>query len=187
LSTLTRFFARPAPVVARELIGAAFTVDGVGGEIVETEAYEPHDPASHSFRGMTARNASMFGPPAHAYVYRIYGLHWCFNMVAERGSAVLIRALEPLTGLDAMISRRGAADPKTLCAGPGRLCQALAIEGRHDGLPLAEPPFALSLPKQSRSVDVATRIGVREATPAHLRYCMAGSAYLSRKARSSQS
>lgn len=178
---LEAFFARPADVVARELIGAVFTVDGVGGEIVETEAYGPGDPASHSFRGQTARNASMFGPPAHAYVYRIYGLHWCFNMVAERGSAVLIRALAPSEQIDAMMARRRTAALKLLCAGPGRLCEALGIDRRHDGMPLGRKPFALLLPKRPGPVVTGARIGVREDTPAALRFCQAGSPYLSRK------
>jgi DNA-3-methyladenine glycosylase len=178
---LEAFFARSADVVARELIGALFTVDGVGGEIVETEAYGPGDPASHSFRGKTARNASMFGPSGHAYVYRIYGLHWCFNMVAERGSAVLIRVLAPTERVDAMMTRRHTAELKQLCAGPGRLCQALAIDRRHDGLSLGGNPFLLRLPARRSAVVTGVRIGVREEMPAALRFCKAGSPYLSRK------
>ncbi len=178
---LDAFFARSADVVARELIGATFTVDGAGGEIVETEAYGPGDPASHSFRGQTARNASMFGPPAHAYVYRIYGLHWCFNMVAERGSAVLIRALAPAERVDAMQARRRTTELKQLCAGPGRLCEALAIDSRLDGMPLACKPFSLRLAARQTAVVTGVRIGVREETPAALRFCKAGSPYLSRR------
>ena len=177
---LESFFARPAPIVARELIGALLTVDGVGGEIVETEAYAPDDPASHSFRGPTARNASMFGPPAHAYVYRIYGLHWCFNMVAERGSAILIRALEPQFGVDEMIARRRTSELKHLCAGPGRLCEALAIDRRHDGRDLSRSPFSLSLAPHRAAIVTTSRIGVREQKVAELRFCKAGSRYLSR-------
>jgi DNA-3-methyladenine glycosylase len=178
---LEAFFARPADVVARELIGALFWVDGVGGEIVETEAYAPDDPASHSFRGQTARNASMFGPPAHAYVYRIYGLHWCFNMVAERGSAVLIRALAPTERVEAMIARRRTAELKQLCAGPGRLCEALGIDRSLDGMSLGRKPFSLQLAVRRSAVVTGVRIGVREETPAALRFCKAGSPYLSRK------
>ncbi|MDB5643893.1 MAG: putative 3-methyladenine glycosylase, partial [Hyphomicrobiales bacterium] len=125
-------------------------------------------------------NASMFGPPGHAYVYRIYGLHWCFNMVAEPGSAVLIRALAPDIGAETMMARRRTADPRKLCAGPGRLCEALAIDRRLDGLRLADPPFSLRLAKTPPIAVTSARIGVREAEPLHLRFCKTGSAYLSR-------
>jgi DNA-3-methyladenine glycosylase len=158
-------------------------VDGVGGPIVEVEAYDSEDPAAHGFRGRTPRNASMFGPPGHAYVYRSYGIHWCLNLVCEgegHAAAVLIRALEPAHGIEAMELRRGLVDPRLLCAGPGRLCQALGITRDYDGLPLDERPFEL-LPAGSPVTVVAVpRIGISVATDLPWRYCAAGSPYLSR-------
>src|SRR5215471_20255938 len=140
------FFARSVHEVAPELIGATLLVDGVGGLIVELEAYDQDDPASHGFRGPTLRTAPMFGPPGRAYVYRSYGIHWCLNLVcAEEGraEAALVRALEPTSGLAAMRERRGVEPARALCSGPGKLCQALGITRALDGLPLDEPPFAL--------------------------------------------
>src|SRR6201982_943257 len=134
-----KFFARSVHEVAPELIGATLLFNGAGGMIVEVEAYHQTDPAAHSFRGRTARNAVMFGPPGYAYVYRSYGILWCLNFVCEpegSASAVLIRALAPTTGLPAMRRRRGLADERLLCAGPGRLCEALGITGAHNGLAL---------------------------------------------------
>uniref|UniRef100_UPI0035CBC2DD DNA-3-methyladenine glycosylase n=1 Tax=uncultured Sphingomonas sp. TaxID=158754 RepID=UPI0035CBC2DD len=177
------FFARDAATVARALIGAGLTVDGVGGTIVETEAYDPDDPASHSFGGPTRRNAAMFGPVAHAYVYRIYGLHWCLNFVCSAGSpgsAVLIRAIEPLEGLDVMRSRRGGVADRLLCSGPGRLAQALAIDARLDGKPLGEPPFAMSMPGSAPAVIPGPRIGIAKAAQTPWRFSLAGSRYLSK-------
>jgi DNA-3-methyladenine glycosylase len=169
--------------VAPELIGAQLLVAGVGGRIVEVEAYDQEDPASHGFGGRTARNASMFGPPGLAYVYRSYGIHWCLNLVCEGegvASAVLVRALEPTHGLDAMRARRGLEDPRLLCSGPGRLCQALTITGEHDGLPLDRSPFELRGREQPVEVATGPRVGITRAAELPWRYVEAGSRFLSR-------
>jgi len=179
-------FARSVHDVAPALIGAALLVDGVGGRIVEVEAYDGEDPASHGFRGETARNRSMFGPPGHAYVYRSYGIHWCLNLVCDepgRAEAVLVRALEPTHGLGRMIERRGTEDVRLLCSGPGRLCEALGITGEHDGLPLDRPPFRLEPAPASVDVVAGPRIGLSRATERPWRYAEAGSRYLSRALR----
>jgi DNA-3-methyladenine glycosylase len=183
---LTRaFFARSVHEVAPELIGCTLLVDGVGGRIVEVEAYDPTDPASHSFRGETARNRSMFGPPGRAYVYRSYGVHWCVNLVCADASAALVRALEPTQGLEAMAERRSVSDARLYCSGPGRLCQALAITSALDGLPLDQPPFELRAECEPVAVMAATRIGISRAAELHWRYCEQGSRFLSRPARPS--
>lgn len=175
------FWARHPADVARDLIGWEVCVHGIGGRVVETEAYHHEDPASHSFPGPTARNAVMFGPPAHAYVYRSYGIHWCLNVVCgeDPGSAVLIRALEPLHGLDVMRERRGLADPRALCSGPGKLCQALAVTREHDGLPLDHAPFDLR-EGAARGIVTGPRIGITKAAEVPWRFGEAGSRYLSR-------
>jgi DNA-3-methyladenine glycosylase len=177
------FFGRDVNAVARDLVGVTFLVNGVGGVIVETEAYAPDDPASHSFPGRTRRNATMFGPPGHLYVYRSYGVHWCANVVCGPpgvGAAVLLRALEPTVGLDEMRRRRGLHESRLLCAGPGRLTQALGLSGEHDGLPLDRPPFRLL----ALSADVETvagpRIGISRAEARPWRYGLKGSAFVSR-------
>jgi len=169
--------------VARELLGCTFLVDGVGGLVVETEAYAPSDPASHAFRGPTARNVAMFGLPGHLYVYRSYGIHWCANVVCEAegvGAAVLLRALEPTAGLEVMADRRGVADPRLLCAGPGRLTQALGLTVEHDGSALDRSPFALLPRVEDPEVVVGPRVGISSATDLPWRYAVAGSAYVSR-------
>jgi DNA-3-methyladenine glycosylase len=176
-------FARSVHVVAPEMIGATLLVDGVGGRIVEVEAYDQEDPASHAYRGRTQRNASMFGPPGHAYVYRSYGIHWCLNLVCEDESvpsAVLVRALEPTDGLDEMRKRRGVDDPRLLTSGPGRLCQALGITREHDGLPLDRPPFELLECAAPVQVLAGARVGITRATELPWRYVEAGSRFLSR-------
>jgi DNA-3-methyladenine glycosylase len=180
------FFARSVHEVAEELIGASFLVDGVGGTIVEVEAYHHDDPAAHGFRGRTERNASMFGPPGRAYVYRSYGIHWCVNFVCEAeevADAVLIRALEPTHGLETMRRRRGVENDRLLCAGPGRLCQALAITRAHDGLPLDRPPFRLEPRTQEPELLRGPRVGITRAVELPWRYGLAGSRYLSRALR----
>jgi DNA-3-methyladenine glycosylase len=176
-------FARSVHDLAPELIGATLLVDGVGGRIVEVEAYDHEDPASHGYRGRTARNASMFGPPGHAYVYRSYGIHWCLNLVCEAvgvANAILVRALEPTHGLEAMRERRGLENPMLLCSGPGRLCQALGITREHDGLALDRPPFELF--ERDRRVEVVAgpRIGITRAAELPWRYVEAGSRFVSR-------
>lgn len=174
------FFHQDIATVARSLIGAMLLVDGVGGRIVETEAYDSSDSASHSFRGQTGANAVMFGPVAHAYVYRIYGLHWCLNFVAgPPGSAVLIRALEPVEGLEQMFARRGTADPRKLCAGPGRLCQALAIDGSLNGASLSAPPFDLRPAAVPSAIITGPRIGISRGVETPRRFGAEGSRYLS--------
>ncbi len=175
------FFARDAPAVARDLIGIAMLVNGVGGRIVETEAYDAQDAASHSFRGPTPRNAVMFGPPGHVYVYRIYGMHWCVNFTCGNGAAVLIRALEPGSGIETMRVRRNGAVDRLLCAGPGRLCQALAIDSSMNGLPVDAPPFDLHGQPGDTEVTATTRIGIRVAADIPWRFCLAGSPFVSRR------
>lgn len=182
---LTReFFARSVHEVAPELIGATLLVDEVGGTIVEVEAYDQDDPASHGFGGPTPRTASMFGPPGHAYVYRSYGIHWCLNLVCApdgRAEAALVRALEPTRGLAAMRERRGLEAARALCSGPGKLCQALGITRACDGLALDEPPFELVAQESEPQLVVGPRIGITRAVEQRWRYGLAGSPYLSRR------
>jgi DNA-3-methyladenine glycosylase len=171
---------------APALIGWTLLLDGVGGRIVEVEAYAADDPASHSYRGPTRRTAVMFGPPGHLYVYRSYGLHWCANIVCEkagRGAAVLLRALEPTDGLDEMRARRGVADVRLLCAGPGRLTQALGLTREHDGADLTRPPFALVPPAAPVPIERTPRIGITKAVEKPWRYVEAGSSWSSRARR----
>ena len=178
-----RFFDRNVVAVARALIGATLTVDGVGGVIVETEAYHQREPAAHSYGGRTDRNAVMFGPPGHAYVYRSYGIHWCLNFVCGRegmASAVLIRALKPTEGIAAMRRRRGTGNLRTLCSGPGKLCEALGVTAAHNGLALDAPPFRI-VPRSMRPrILVGPRIGISKAMDLPWRFGLAGSKFLSR-------
>jgi len=180
------FFDRPVLKVAPDLIGAMLLVDGVGGIIVEVEAYHHTDPAAHSYRGMTERNAVMFGPPGFAYVYRSYGIHWCLNFVCERAgsaSAVLIRALEPAAGIAAMRRRRGVPETLALCSGPGKLCQALGVSHRHNGLALDRAPFKLRARTEKPEIVVGSRIGITKAVDEPWRYGLKGSRFLSRPFR----
>jgi DNA-3-methyladenine glycosylase len=179
------FFARDVVTVARDLIGTRLLVDGVGGIIVETEAYDRDDPASHSFRGPTPRNAAMFGPAGCAYIYRSYGIHWCLNFVCgetETGRAVLIRAIEPTHGLKRMIAARGLAAPRLLCSGPGRLTQALSLTIEHNHRPLDEPPF-LILPRERPVPTIVSgpRIGISQAVDRPWRFGLQGSPFLSKR------
>jgi DNA-3-methyladenine glycosylase len=187
LTRLTRaFFAGSVHEIAPELIGATLLVEGVGGVIVEVEAYDHEDPAAHGFRGRTERNASMFGPPGRAYVYRSYGIHWCLNFVCEDvgvANAVLVRALEPTHRLDAMRARRGMENERLLCAGPGRLCQALGVTREHDGLALDEPPFELHARTREPDLVRGPRVGITKAVEQPWRYGLAGSRFLSRPFR----
>lgn len=179
------FEASPV-LLARALIGVELLVDGVGGRIVETEAYDADDPASHSHGGLRPRNASMFGPPGLAYVYRSYGLHWCLNVVCREpghGAAVLIRAMEPTVGIDRMQARRGMQDLRLLCAGPGRVAQALGISREHDGLPMDCAPFQWRRSRDATAPSLACgpRIGISKAQDLPWRFGLAGSRFLSRR------
>ncbi len=177
-------FEASSAAVAEALIGALLLVDGAGGVIVETEAYDRDDPASHSHRGPTPRNASMFGPPGRAYVYRSYGMHWCLNVVcreAGHGAGVLIRAVEPTAGIERMRARRGVADDRLLCSGPGRLAQALGVDRSHDGLPLDAPPFELVPAAAPPAVVRGPRIGISKAVELPWRFGLAGSPFVSRR------
>jgi DNA-3-methyladenine glycosylase len=181
-----RFFARSVHELAPELIGATLLVGGVGGRIVELEAYDQEDPASHAFRGPTPRNNVMFGPPGYAYVYRSYGIHWCLNLACDvegRAEAALIRALEPTHGLDAMRKRRGTDAERALCSGPGKLCQALGVTHDHNGLPLDEPPFELFARTATPRIVTGPRIGITRATERPWRYALEDSPFLSRPLR----
>ena len=172
---------------APALLGWTLLVDGVGGRIVEVEAYEQSDEASHSFRGPTRRTEVMFGEPGRLYVYRSYGLHWCANIVCEapgRGAAVLLRALEPTHGLESMRARRGLEAARLLCSGPGRLTQALGVTGEHDGASLLCPPFELLAPSQAPEIEQTPRIGITKARERPWRYVVAGTPFASRPTRS---
>lgn len=182
-----KFFNRSVHDVAPELIGATLMIDGAGGVIVEVEAYHHTDPAAHSYVGRTDRNAVMFGPPGVAYVYRSYGIHWCVNFVCEAegsASAVLIRALEPVAGIAAMRRRRGKdlalPDDRALCSGPGKLCQALGVSIKHNGLALDLPPFELRARTAMPEIAVGPRIGITKAVDAPWRYGLKGSKFLSK-------
>lgn len=177
------FFNRSVLEVAPDLIGATLLVDGVGGRIVELEAYHHTEPAAHSYNGPTPRNAVMFGPAGYAYIYRSYGIHWCLNFVCEpagSASAVLIRALEPVEGLPLMRRRRGLSDPRLLCSGPGRLCEALRVTAVHNGLALDAPPFALLAKPEPVEIVVGVRIGITKAVDKPWRYGEKGSRFLSK-------
>jgi DNA-3-methyladenine glycosylase len=170
--------------VAQALIGAILTIAGVGGRIVETEAYDRLDPASHSFAGPTARNQAMFGPPGRAYVYRSYGIHWCLNFVCREkghGAGVLIRALEPLMGLDLMRERRDVDDVRLLCSGPGRVGQALGIRPDMNGMRLDQSPFHVVSAVEQADLIRGPRIGISKAMEVHWRFGMRDSPFISRR------
>jgi len=178
-----RFFARSVHAVAPDLIGVTLLVNGVGGRIVEVEAYHHTDPAAHSYNGRTERNAVMFGPPGYAYVYRSYGIHWGLNFVCEEegsASAVLIRALEPTEGLPVMRRRRGLKEERMLCSGPGKLGEALAITRAQNGLALDKPPFELQTRTGEPEIVAGPRIGITKAADAPWRYGLKRSPFLSK-------
>ena len=178
-----KFFDRSVHEVAPELIGATLLFNGAGGVIVEVEAYHHTDPAAHSYRGPTPRNAVMFGPPGFSYVYRSYGIHWCLNFVCEAegsASAVLIRALEPVAGLPTMRRRRGLPDERALCSGPGKLAEALGVTIKHNALPLDRAPFELRARPAEPEIVTGPRIGITKAVEHPWRYGLKGSKFLSK-------
>ena len=177
------FFGRSVHEVAPDLIGATLLVNGVGGIIVEVEAYHHTEPAAHSYRGPTPRNQVMFGPPGFVYVYRSYGIHWCVNFVCEKAgsaSAVLIRALEPTHGIAAMRRRRHLDDERALCSGPGKLTEALGITSAHNGLALDAPPMALYARAEKPEIVAGVRIGITKAAALPWRYGLKASKFLSK-------
>jgi DNA-3-methyladenine glycosylase len=177
------FFARHVLEVAPDLIGVTMLMNGVGGIIVEVEAYHHTEPAAHSFNGPTPRNSVMFGPPGFVYVYRSYGIHWCVNFVCEKAgsaSAVLIRALQPTHGIPAMRRRRGLQDEKSLCSGPGKLTEALGITHQHNALALDAPPFALHARVGKPDIVAGARIGLTKAVELPWRYGLKDSKFLSK-------
>ena len=177
-------FLNPSNEVARQLIGATFVINGVGGIIVETEAYDQSEPASHTYMGKTLRNAAMFGAPGCAYVYRSYGIHWCLNFVCEReghGAGVLIRAIEPLFGVDIMRERRGVMDAYQLCSGPGKLGQALGVVHAYNEMSLYQQPFELVVSRSSPNIVSGSRIGISKAVDLPWRFGLADSPFVSRK------
>jgi DNA-3-methyladenine glycosylase len=179
-------FMKGAPHVARRLIGTTLLISGVGGVIVETEAYDEGEEASHAFRGLTPRTKVLFGPPGRAYVYLSYGLHWCLNFVCREdghGAGVLIRALEPTVGLSTMRMRRGEMEASRLCAGPGRLCRALDVTDALNGRRIDQMPFRLLSPDSRPTVVVGTRIGITKAVAKLWRFGLKGSPALSRPFR----
>ena len=186
------FYSRPAPVVAPDLLGRLLVRKGTAGllsaRIVECEAYQEDDPASHSFRGLTNRTAVMFGPPGHLYVYFSYGAHWCMNVVTGDdgdGSAVLLRAAEPMSGIEVMQARRGRTESRLLCSGPGRLTQAFGVTGADNGLDLVcGHDLNLSKGRPVDQADVATspRVGISLAREQPWRFFEAGSSFVSRRA-----
>jgi DNA-3-methyladenine glycosylase len=183
------FYARPVLDVARDLVGCVVRHAECAGVIVETEAYHDSEPACHAFVGLTPRTEVLFGPPGKAYVYRSYGIHALLNAVCEPegiGAAVLIRALEPLEGIELMESRRGGVALRALCSGPGKLTQALDIELHHNGCDLARGPVVISSrPASWETVKIAVdqRIGITKAAELPWRFCAAGSRFLSRPVR----
>jgi DNA-3-methyladenine glycosylase len=184
--TSADLFAGTVHDVARGLLGWTILKDGVGGPIVEVEAYAPDDPASHAYRGRSLRNGAMFGPPGTLYVYRSYGIHWCANVVCEpegTGAAVLLRALEPTHGVAVMRARRGLVDDRALCSGPGRLTQALGIDGADDGGLVTASPFSLVSPHDRADVEATARVGITKATELPWRYVVRGSRWASRGPR----
>lgn len=190
MSSSTSFidFSLSPVEVAQQLIGAHFSINGVGGIIVETEAYDRDDPASHSFSRLTPRNQTMFGPPGHIYIYRSYGIHWCLNFVcreAGQGAAVLIRAIQPVNGITRMEERRKMTQARLLCAGPGRLCQALAVSKEFDGMRIDEKPFQLMPKTESALIVSGPRIGISKAKEYPWRFCLAKSLFISRPIRTS--
>ena len=180
------FFARSVHEVARDLIGCELLVDGAGGVVVETEAYEADDPACHAHVGRTTRNEVLFGPPSRAYVYLSYGIHSLLNAVCEpdgSAAAVLIRALEPTAGLESMRERRGRTADRDLCSGPGRLTEALGVGLDLNGASLFEPPFELNARRgdwDSPEILTGPRIGITKAVELPWRYCAAGNSHVSR-------
>ncbi len=179
-------FHDSAPQVARALIGMLLLVEGVGGVVVETEAYDEREPASHAYVGSTARTAVLFGPPGRAYVYRSYGIHWCLNIVCREvghGAGVLLRALEPTVGVALMKRRRGTRDLRALCSGPGKLGQALKVTAALNGRRLDQAPFLLVRSIDNPTIVRGRRIGISTAIEKPWRFGLKDSGYLSRPFR----